>query len=120
MLFSARSHVIIKGIGRVGGSSARPDQNTLITRLTAVLEQVGATRPFSVLAVNVFPSPASPVYDVQLDSVESVDSILISFSRFVRRQDPDARPAALDGVSMFHSVTTGTRIRLSLLRVSLF
>ena len=111
--------MIIKGIGPFGVAGSKPDSAYLIRKIAPILELVGSTTPFSVLAVSSLPSRGGPsVFDAQLDSNESVDSILIAFSRFVRRKDPVARPRGLEGVQLHHSVTVGTRVRISLMRVS--
>ena len=114
--FRARTHVIVKGLGQIGSGSR--DQSLLTTRLTAVLSNVGSELEFNIVKVNVFPPPNHPVYDVELETAESVDALLKAFSRFTRRYEPITRPSSLDGLSMYHSVTTGTRVRISLLRVS--
>ena len=112
-----RSHLVVKGLGQVGSSGAQRDQVALRSRMTSVLQLVGIRTQFSVLNVVVFPSATSPVYDVEIEPVEAVDLLVREFFKFVRRQDPVRRPPELDRVSIHHSVTPGTRIRISLLRV---
>ena len=115
-----RTHVIVKGLGQVGSSGSQQDPRLLKSRLTSVLAHVGAQTAYTVVNVMVYSSSVYPVYDVQLDSLEAVGSLLKEFSKFTRRRDPVPRPAELQGVSLYRSVTTGTRVRVSLLRVSLF
>ena len=110
------SHLVVKGLGRIGSSGSQTDQSLLKTRLTSVLKKVGANHPFSVKSVSVFPAK-NPVYEVELDTVDAVSAILRSFARFTSRHEPAKRPSELSGVSLFNSVTPGTRIRISLLRV---
>ena len=114
------SHIIVKGLGRIGSTGSQNDRELLKSRLWSVLGLVGTQVAFTVINVNVFPSPTSPVYDVELDSSEAVSNILGTFTRYTRRHEPVARPQGLEGVSMYNSVTPGTRIRLSLLRVRVF
>ena len=112
------SHLVVKGLGRIGSSGSQSDQTLLRTRLTSVLQLVGASVEFSVVSVSVFPSGQSPVYEVELDSAGAVSAILRSFARFTRRHEPAKRPVDLADVTLYNSVTPGTRIRISLLRVS--
>ena len=114
------SHIIVKGLGRIGSTGSQNDRELVKSRLWSVLGLVGTEVAFQVINVNVFPSGATPVYDVQLDSCEAVSSILGTFTKYTRRHEPVARPQGLEGVSLYNSVTVGTRIRLSLLRVSCF
>ena len=109
----------MKGLGRIGdsGSSSGRDQ-ILKTRMASVLAKVGIVAPINILGVVVYSSGSSPVYDVELDSFVTVSALLKEFYKFTRRRDPIARPPELDGVSLYRSVTTGTRVRVSLLRVS--
>ena len=107
--------MIVKGLGRVGGSGR--DSDVLKTRLAAVLALVGINLPYRILGVVVYSSGTAPVYDVELDSFVAVSALLKEYSKFTRRRDPVARPPELDRVSFYRSVTTGTRVRVSLLRV---
>ena len=108
----------MKGLGTVGQADPPRDQGLLREKMTAVLEAVG--RGFEVNVVNVimFSSGSRPVYDVELDSVSVVDQIVREFYKFTRRRDPVQRPKELANVSIHHSVTSGTRVRIALLRVS--
>ena len=81
-----------------------------------MLTAVGLRSPFSVVDVIVYPA-SQPVYDVELDYAKSVEFLVKEFFKFTRRKDPLVRPTELERVSLFHSVTAGTRIRISLLRV---
>ena len=115
ILFSrTRSHVIVKGLGQVGGSGSQRDPQVLRARVSSVLARVGVRSPINV--VNVVAYPAS-VYGVELDSAVTAASLIREFSKYTRRRDPIQRPSELDKISLYHSVTTGTRIRVSLLRV---
>ena len=75
---------------------------------------------FEVVNVVVFPSGNHPVYDVELCSPGAVEALVREFFKYTRRRDPVQRPAELDRVSIHHSVTPGTRVRIALLRVSIF
>ena len=86
--------------------------------MRSVLELIGGNVEFNVMNVIVYPSKVAPVYDVELDSVEAVESLVKEFYKFTRRSSPAKRPSELERVSVYHSVTPGTRIRISLLRVS--
>ena len=112
--------MIVKGLGQVGSSSgSQRSPEVLRTRLKSVLDKIGVDEEFSVLNVILYPA-SSPVYDVELDSVVAVEALVRNFFKFTRRKDPVSRPPELDKVSVYHSVTTGTRIRLALLRVNNF
>ena len=115
-LFRNRAHIIVKGLGTIGSSGSQRNQDLLKTRLTSVLRLVDPDLEFTVKTVVVY-SSRNPIYDVQLDSAEAVESLLRSFFRFTRQRDPAKRPVDLEGISLYHSVTPGTRIRTSLLRV---
>ena len=95
------------------------DQLALRTRLASVLSLVSSHPQFNVSNVITFSAGSSPVYSAELDSTEAVASLLRAFMRFTRRRDPVSRPADLEKVGLYHSVTIGTRVRISLLRVML-
>ena len=105
---------MIKGLGRIG--SGNRDTAAIKSRVTAALSEVGASCEFSVESVIVY-GAGNPVYNVELGSEKSVNSLLSAFSRFTRRNDPVSRPQSLDGLALHHAVTPGTRVRISLLRV---
>ena len=109
--------VVVKGLGRIGSSGAQSDQKTLKSRLSSVLSLVSSELRLNVRSVVCFPG-AKPVYKVELGSAEVVRDLLFSFSRFTRRVDRVPFPAGLENVTMYNCVTPGTRIRISLLRVS--
>ena len=111
-----RTHLVVKGLP--GDSSHGPDQ--LRARLATLLQSINSTIGFSVLNVITYPSASTPVYDVELDSAAAVSSLIREFFKFTRRQDPVRRPPGLERVSIYNSVTPGTRIRISLLRVRWF
>ena len=114
-----KNHVIVKGLGQVGSSGSQRSPEVLQGRLKAVLSLIGVSLPFEVLSVVVYgPSSASPVYNVELDSVSAVDALLIEFFKFTRRSNPVKRPPELERVFLYHAVTPGTRIRISILRVN--
>ena len=58
-----------------------------------------------------------PIYEVQLDDAESAVALRTSFSCFTRKHKPVACPPELEGVGVYNSVTLGTRVRISILRV---
>ena len=118
--YSSKSNLIVKGLGQVGSSGNQRNPEVLRGRLRSVLALVGAPVPFEVDDVVVYSAHSShPVYNVKLSSAAAVDSILREFFNYTRRSNPVKRPAELDNVSLNHAVTPGTRIRISLLRVSL-
>ena len=108
----------MKGLGVIGSSGSQRDQTALRTRIGQVLTLVGITLPFEVLNVAVYSAQSSPVYDAELDSVLAVNALLKEYYKFTRRREPVARPPELDRVALYRCVTTGTRVRVSLLRVS--
>ena len=108
--------MIVKGLGRIDGSNSR-DQEGLRARVARVLGAIGSV-PVAVLKVVVYPPHSAPVYDCELSSAEAVSALVRDFYKFTRRRDPVRRPVELEGVSVYHSVTPGTRVRISLLRVS--
>ena len=114
LCFRFRSFLIVKGLGQIDDSGSA---ERLVTRFGSLLALVGCDHPFTVQSVKSY-STSNPVYSVELDSSESVDSLLRTFTKFTRRRDPVRRPPELENASLFHSVTAGTRIRISLLRVS--
>ena len=71
-----------------------------------------------MLSVVTYSAKSAPVFNAELDSAEAVDAILREFSKFTRRSNPVKRPPELEDVALYHAVTPGTRIRISLLRVS--
>ena len=85
--------------------------------MASLLALIDCTYPFVVKNVVVYPSRVSPVYEVVLDSSAAVEHLVKDFFKFTRRRDPVARPPELAKVSIHHSVTPGTRVRLALLRV---
>ena len=89
----------------------------LSSRISSVLALVGANVDVRVKSVVVFPG-AKPVYKAELESAEVVKALLSGHSQYTRRRDPVARPQGLENVFLYTCVTPGTRIRISLLRVS--
>ena len=118
IFYRHRSHIIVKGLGRIGSGGPR-DANVVKNRITSLLNEVGSTQEFTVEEVIVY-GQGNPVYNVALSTEKSVTALLSAFSRFIRRRDPVPRPSSLDGVALHHAVTPGTRVRISLLRVSNF
>ena len=107
--------MIVKGLGSVLPGQTR-DPDLLKSRLTSVLSLYGVPE-FTVVSVISYPPPSNPVYDVTLGSADEVESILRESYKFSRRRDPVVRPPELKSVTLYHSVTPGTRVRISLLRV---
>ena len=109
--------VVVKGLGRIG-SSGTPSDQALKSRLSSVLSLVSSELRINVKSVVCFPG-AKPVYKVELGSAEVVRDLLFSFSCFTRQVDRVPFPPGLENVTVYHCVTPGTRIRISLLRVKL-
>ena len=107
---------MVKGLGSSLGDVRGPEM--LRSRFASLLALVGTAVPFVVRNVIVYPARGRPVYEVVLDSAAGVEALIKEFFKYTRRKDPIARPPELSGVSVFHSVTAGTRVRISLLRVS--
>ena len=118
--FRTSCRLVVKGLGVVGSSGAQRNPDLLKARLSSVLCLIGSPTPFTVVNVIVYLTRGSPVYDVELESAASVNSLLREFSKFTRRKDAVRRPAELDRVSIYHSVTPGTRVRVSLMRANGF
>ena len=106
---------MVKGLGPSGPNR---DPASLKTHLASILKLVCSTTEFEVVNVMTYAAPSSPIYDIELDSALAVENLLRSFYRFTRRRDPVRRPPELEHVSIHHSVTPGTRVRIALLRVS--
>lgn len=116
VIFRNTSHIIVKGLGRIG-SGTQASESLLRSRISSVLALVGANVDVRVKSVIVFPG-AKPVYKVELESAAVVKALLSGHSQYTRRRDPVARPQGLENVFLYNCVTPGTRIRISLLRVS--
>ena len=114
-----RHRLVVKGVGPIGGSGSQKNPELWKNRLTSVLKLFGPEVDFEIKNVIMY-SAGNPVYDVELDSATSVDEILNSSFRFYRRKDPISKPPELEKISIYRSVTPGTRVRISLLRVSSF
>ena len=122
LFFRTRTHIVVKGLGPIGSSGSSSglsrNQEILRGRLTSVLSLFGSDFPFVVRNVIVFPPVASPVYDVELDTSGAVDALIRETFKFSRKQDPVKPPPELERITLYHSVTPATRIRIALLRVS--
>ena len=121
LLFLSRNknRLIVKGLGQIGSSGSQRSPDVLRSRIESVLSLIGSAA-FQVKDVVVYSaSSPSPVYNVELDSIASVDSLLKEFFKFTRRSNPVKRPPELDKVFLYNAVTPGTRIRISILRVIL-
>ena len=106
----------MKGLSAFSAAQRSPE--ALRSRFASLLTLIGSNVPFVVNQVIVFPGKGRPVYEVVLDSSNGVESLVKEYFKYTRRKDPVSRPPELSGVSIFHSVTAGTRVRISLLRVS--
>ena len=107
--------IILKKIGKVGG-----DENQVKSRVRHILSTIDRKLQFSISEVRVLGSgPRPPIYEVVLGDSESAEALRKSFSRFTRKKSPVARPPELDGVEVYNSATPATRVRISILRVSL-
>ena len=104
------------GFAALHGSQRNPE--ALRSRFASLLTLVGSSVSFVVNNVIVYPAKGKPVYEVVLDSPAGVEALVKEYFKFTRRKDPISRPPELNGVTIFHSVTSGTRVRISLLRVS--
>ena len=108
--------MVVKGLS--GFSAIQRNPEALRSRFASLLALIGSTVPYVVNSVIVYPGKGRPVYEVCLDSPAGVESLVREYLKYTRRKDPVTRPQELSGVSIFHSVTAGTRVRISLLRVS--
>ena len=118
LIFRSRCRLVVKGLGGIGADSSARNPDHLRARLSSVLQLIGAPISFSVVSVITYSSGSTPVSDVELNSEAAVSALIREFFKFTRRQDPVHRPPELDRISIYNSVTAGTRIRISLLRVS--
>ena len=107
---------MLKKIGKIGG-----DDRQVRSRLKHVLTCIDKSIKFEIEDVRVLGSNSSsqpPIYEIRLDSAEVAWSLRTAFSRFTRKKNPVRRPPELDGVEVYNSVTLATRVRISVLRVS--
>ena len=114
--FRRENCIILKNVGRIGGDAERVHQ-----RLRHILSAIDKGVDFRISDVHVRGSAASslpPIYEVVLEDDESARDLREAFKRFTRQKSPVTRPAELDGVGVFNSVTLATRVRISILRVS--
>ena len=108
--------IILKKIGRIGGDDGRVRQ-----RLKLILSRINPEIDFDISEVKVRGSAAlPPIYEVVLSDTEAAVQLRDSFKRFTQKRKPVNRPPELDGVEVYNSVTLATRVRISILRVSLF
>ena len=104
-------------MGKIGG-----DVERVRLRLRHILSAIDKDADFRISDVHVRGSASSslpPIYEVVLEEAESAIQLRETFKRFTRRKSPVPRPAELDEVGVFNSVTLATRVRISILRVSL-
>ena len=114
--FRRENCIILKNVGRIGGDAERVRQ-----RLRHILSAIDKGVDFRISDVHVRGSAASslpPIYEVVLEDDESARDLREAFKRFTRQKSPVTRPAELDGVGVYNSVTLATRVRISILRVS--
>ena len=103
-------------MGKIGG-----DESQVKSRIRHILSTIDKKLKFSISEVRVHGTgPRPPIYEVVLDESESAKALRVSFSRFTRKKSPVSRPPELDGVELYNSITPATRVRISILRVSLF
>ena len=101
-------------MGKIGG-----DEGKVKSRIRHILSTIDKKVQFSVSEVRVHGSgPRPPIYEAVLGDSESADTLRKSFARFTRKRSPVPRPSELDGVEVYNSVTPATRVRISVLRVS--
>ena len=114
--YSKQCFIVLKKIGKIGG-----DDRQVRSRLKHVLTCIDKSIKFEIEDVRVLGSNSSsqpPIYEIRLDSAEVAWSLRTAFSRFTRKKNPVRRPPELDGVEVYNSVTLATRVRISVLRVS--
>ena len=108
--------VILKKVGKIGG-----DENQVKARVRHILSTIDKRLSFAIVEVRVRGTgPRPPIYEVVLEDQGSAEDMRKSFSRYTRKRSPVTRPPELDGVELYNSATPATRVRLSILRVSLF
>ena len=107
--------IVLKKVGKIGGDDSR-----VKSRLRHLLSRINPEVDFTISEVRVRGSSSlPPIYEVVLTEAEAAEDLRSSFKRFTRKKNPVARPPELDGVEVFNSVTLATRVRISILRVSL-
>lgn len=112
---SKENCIILKNVGKIGGESDR-----VRSRLRHILSCVDKGVDFRISDVRVRGSATMPpIYEIVLEDEESAGDLRKAFKRFSRPKNPVRRPAELEGVAIFNSVTLATRVRISILRVSL-
>ena len=108
------SSIVLKNLGKIGGDDAK-----VRSRITHILACIDKGIDFSVTEVRVRGSSSlPPIYEAILDDPDSAAVLRRAFSRFTQKRNPSKRPPELEGVGVFNSVTIATRVRLSILRVS--
>ena len=115
-IFSSKLNcIILKKVGKIGG-----DDKQVKNRIRHIISTIDRKIGFSVSEVRVFGAgPRPPIYEVVLGDSESADALRKSFARYTRKRSPVTRPPELDGVEVYNSVTPATRVRISILRVSI-
>ena len=107
--------VILRKVGKIGG-----DESQVKSRIRHILSTIDKKLTLSIAEVRVRGTgPRPPIYEVVLEDSETAEALRKSFSRFTRKRSPISRPPELDGVEIFNSVTPATRVRISVLRVSI-
>ena len=105
----------MRKVGKIGG-----DDSKVRSRLRHILSCISKDIEFRVTNVRVRASDTrQPIYEVELEDADSAVALRRSFSRFTRKHKPVPCPSELEGVGVFNSVTLATRVRISILRVSL-
>ena len=111
---SKENCVILKNVGKIGG-----DPDRVRSRLRHILSCIDKGVDFRISDVRVRGSATMPpIYEIVLEEEESASDLRKAFRRFTRHKNPVRRPAELEGVAIFNSVTLATCVRISVLRVS--
>ena len=116
IFYRNESSIILKKVGRIGG-----DDGQVRKRVKHILTCISKDIRFNISAVRVHGSGSRPpIYDVVLDDSDSAEALRKAFAAYTRKKNPLKCPPELKGVEVYNSVTLATRVRISILRVSLF
>lgn len=116
VLFSSKQgSIILKKVGKIGG-----DERQVKSRLRHILSSISKEIDFTIAEVKSRgASHLPPIYEVCLEDPESAVALRKAYTRYTRKKDPVSCPPELDGVEVYNSITLATRVRISILRVSL-
>ena len=106
----------MKKLGRIGG-----DDGKVRARLAQILSKINQKIKFRIVDVRVRGvGSRPPIYEVTLEDSESASALRRGFSKFTQKRNPVSCPPELSGVEVTNSATIGTRVRISILRVTKF